>query len=222
MTPARETTPRENIEQSLLDRLVDGELSDVEQRELLTRLDRADGGWRRLALTFVESQSLGKDFRELLGTARPNASTMTPTGARSARVWTPANIMLAACCAGLLAGVGLTWHQFPGSSRVGGPVEKETAAPQEVAATDWRQTVRVNTASLAGSGVEVPLMNVSDVNPDWLNSRSGVPRHVREALLESGQEFEETRRLIPFQLEDGRWGVLPVDEVHFVDPPAFQ
>ena len=222
MTPARETTPREEIEQSLLDRLVDGELSDVEQRELLTRLDRADGGWRRLALTFVESQSLGKDFRELLGTARPNASTMTPTGARSARVWTPANIMLAACCAGLLAGVGLTWHQFPGGAAVHAPGMTETAATQQVTATERPQTVRINTASLAGSGVEVPLMNVSDVNPDWLNSRGAVPRHVREALQESGQEFEVNRRLIPFQLEDGRWGVLPVDEVRFVDPPTFQ
>jgi hypothetical protein len=222
MTPARETTPREDVEQSLLDRLVDGELSDAQQRELLARLDRADSGWRRLALTFVESQSLGKDLRELLGAERPVPAALSPSVARPARAWTPANIMLAACCAGLLAGVGLTWRQFPGEPGARGPVASETTEPQQVAVTDRPQTVRVNTASFGGSGVEVPLVNASEVNPDWLNSRGTVPRHVREALLESGQEFEVDRRLIPFQLEDGRWGVLPVDEVRFVDPPAFQ
>ena len=214
MTPARE-----DIEQSQLDRLVDGELSDVQQRELLSRLDREDGGWRRLALTFVESQSLGKDFRELLGAARHPPSPMAACVARPARVWTPANTLLAACCAGLLIGVGLSWRPLPEEAGARGPVG--TTEPQQLAVTERPQHLRVNTAAL-GSGMEVPLVNVSDVNPDWLNSRGSVPRHVRDALRESGQEFEVDRRLIPFQLEDGRWGVLPVDEVRFVAPPAFQ
>ena len=52
-----------------LDRLVDGELSESERREILTALDReecsATCGWRRLALAFVEDQSLRQDLRRL-------------------------------------------------------------------------------------------------------------------------------------------------------------
>ena len=52
-----------------LDRLVDGELSESERREILTALDREECsvtcGWRRLALAFVEDQSLRQDLRRL-------------------------------------------------------------------------------------------------------------------------------------------------------------
>ncbi len=39
----------------LLDRMVDSELTEHEQRELLVRLDNR--GWRKLALAYVESQT---------------------------------------------------------------------------------------------------------------------------------------------------------------------
>ncbi len=52
-----------------LDRLVDGELSESERREILSTLDREECsvtcGWRRLALAFVEDQSLRQDLRRL-------------------------------------------------------------------------------------------------------------------------------------------------------------
>ncbi len=52
-----------------LDRLVDGELSESERREILTALEREECsvtcGWRRLALAFVEDQSLRQDLRRL-------------------------------------------------------------------------------------------------------------------------------------------------------------
>ena len=52
-----------------LDRLVDGELSESERNEILTALDREECsvtcGWRRLALAFVQDQSLHQDLRRL-------------------------------------------------------------------------------------------------------------------------------------------------------------
>ena len=52
-----------------LDRLVDGELSESERREILASLEREvcseTCGWRRLALAFVEAQSLHQDLRRL-------------------------------------------------------------------------------------------------------------------------------------------------------------
>lgn len=41
----------------VLDRLVDGELSQAERRALLAALDDEPGAWRRCALAFLESQS---------------------------------------------------------------------------------------------------------------------------------------------------------------------
>lgn len=217
MNPVNESTPLRRIDQRLLDRLVDGELSEEEQRDVLRHMDGEAGSWRRLALAFVEGQSLGRDFRELLGN-RSRPQTPSLAAAPPSRVWTSANIMLAACCVGLISGVLLTWRQMhPDGSREG------VSVVQQAPALESRpQVVRVSTGGPGQSDVEVPLVNVSEVNPDWLNSRSGIPADVREALLESGQEFEESRRLIPFQLEDGRWGVIPVDEVRFVDRPEFQ
>ena len=37
------------IDDAVIDRMVDGELDDVRQRELLFRMDDEPGGWRRLA-----------------------------------------------------------------------------------------------------------------------------------------------------------------------------
>jgi hypothetical protein len=44
-------------EQRVLDRLVDGELSPIERRELLAALDDESGAWRRCALAFLEAQT---------------------------------------------------------------------------------------------------------------------------------------------------------------------
>jgi hypothetical protein len=47
---------REN-ESRVLDRLVDGELSQADRRELLVALEDEPGAWRRCALTFLEAQT---------------------------------------------------------------------------------------------------------------------------------------------------------------------
>jgi hypothetical protein len=46
-----------NDESRVLDRLVDGELSQADRRELLAALDDEPGAWRRTALAFLEAQS---------------------------------------------------------------------------------------------------------------------------------------------------------------------
>lgn len=62
-----------------LDRLVDGELSDVERRNLLGRLERQPDGWRRLALAFLEAQTWGDAARETDAVAAsPKASEIRP------------------------------------------------------------------------------------------------------------------------------------------------
>ena len=48
------------------DRLVDGELSEEERRELLAGLDNEPGGWRRCALAFLEAQC----WKQAVGSAQ--------------------------------------------------------------------------------------------------------------------------------------------------------
>ena len=83
----------------LIQRCVDDELSPPETRALLQRLDRLDGGWKKLACELLEDRGLSKTFRSPFaqsGTAaadalqKPVLPTMmnrpavVPTAARSA------------------------------------------------------------------------------------------------------------------------------------------
>lgn len=56
-----------------IDRLVDGELSDADRRELLSRLETEPGGWRACALAFLEAQTWSEAIgspSDSLGAAR--------------------------------------------------------------------------------------------------------------------------------------------------------
>lgn len=52
----------EDLDQPLLDKLVDGELTSIEQRDLLLRLDEEPHAWRRLALAFLESRTWQREL----------------------------------------------------------------------------------------------------------------------------------------------------------------
>jgi hypothetical protein len=70
-------------ENRVLDRLVDGELSQAERRELLAALDDEPGAWRRCALAFLEAQSWRWQLGQLKGDALLAATTAqnAPRGA---------------------------------------------------------------------------------------------------------------------------------------------
>lgn len=66
-----------------IDRMVDGELSDAEQQELLRRLDLSAGGWRRLALAYVEDSVFASQFGRLAPGTRDGFCDVAVTGSRS-------------------------------------------------------------------------------------------------------------------------------------------
>jgi hypothetical protein len=68
MNPTHKNNP--HAEEDAFDRLVDGELSELERRSLLASLDTEPEGWRRCALAFLEAQT----FRESFGDFTPPAS----------------------------------------------------------------------------------------------------------------------------------------------------
>ena len=69
------------ITQELLDRLVDGELSDSERRNAI-RLIESENAWRSCALSFLEAQAWEADLENWLEPAHSAPSqTKTPQGA---------------------------------------------------------------------------------------------------------------------------------------------
>lgn len=224
-----------------IDRLVDGELSDEEQVRLLRRLDAEPRGWRRLALAYVEAQAWGRDFRQTLAPADRPMSVVCPLPPPGSRARTGnSRWLLAAVCVSCLSvgfwlslpffrgGMSSTARDQPGDFQES--VAKAVKSVPKMTADDPAgiqgspTMVRVRSASQGGESqeVDVPLIRASQVNPDWLHSRGTLSPKVRRDLRNAGHDVEEFRRLIPFELEDGRWGVIPVDEVRFVNRRGVQ
>lgn len=75
-----QNTPRNasrEIDETVLDRLVDNELSREEYRHVLTLLEEKPEGWRKLALAFLESQALTRELDALQLYNEPAAGTGT-------------------------------------------------------------------------------------------------------------------------------------------------
>jgi hypothetical protein len=69
------------LNNSQFDRLVDGELSERERRDLLARLDDESGGWRRCALAFLEAQC----WKQTLGAMQKAGIRPAPAKAEQGR-----------------------------------------------------------------------------------------------------------------------------------------
>ncbi|MCE9555216.1 MAG: hypothetical protein K8T91_17845 [Planctomycetes bacterium] len=141
--------PNERTWQQTIDRLVDGELSETDSRELLAMLDGVDGGWRRLALAYVEAQWLRGELPSLVhagqeaetnrvpgaslgpaavGLAPPQTNgRATVNGTRYPRF----ALMAMAVAASMLVAFGLTlWQRGIGVTTPPGPTAPVVSAEQ--------------------------------------------------------------------------------------------
>lgn len=95
------------IDQTLLDRLIDGELTDAEQRDALSRIDAEPATWRRLALGFVEAQRWRKEFRAMAEEAgredRGGLSALRPGRGKAAHSWSGQRVLASVCASVLVA-----------------------------------------------------------------------------------------------------------------------
>ncbi len=231
----------EPIKDSRFDRLVDGELSEQERRDLLGRLDQDPNGWRRCALAFLESQCWKQTFGE---TVSRSVSSKPPykTIRTAHSPWTGRLGVLAAMAASFLfafwigslvqrssvdeiAGPSGTMGQIASTIAPSTPVQPvieqnaNTAGiipPKQTPSTPW-QTVTVSAP--AGSAIRVPARERDQIDPQWLQSLpTAVPDNVLQAFNRTGHEIEQHRELVPVPLNDGRQLVMPVDQVdvHYV------
>ena len=190
-TPSQPTEPLSPGElQRELDRLVDGELSPVRQRELLLRLEQLEQGWKRCALAFLEAQAWQHELQNFSGDEpeapdQPAASRASATDSAEARPseatanrrpgWLLTVLSMAACFA---IAFGLGWGvqrgQHPDPAQFAGPNATSPQTGDPVVAS----------VPSRGAADRRPLHEVQLVGP----AEAAVPRwgHVRLLVNRDG------------------------------------
>ncbi len=215
-----------------LDRLADGELSEAERRDLLLELERRPDGWRRCALTFLETQcirlSLGKQARSANETNAPRRSTfIAPRRTFSQKLTGPVGTALATSACFLIAlGLGGLWMRdggTPGALPSGmniaanQPNNVPTQTTNDVSKTPWKM-VQLQSSG-AAEPLQVPAMERSQIDEQWLASvPQALPEDVLKKLREAGRSVQTSRELMRVRLQDGRQLIVPVDQITVEGP----
>ena len=213
--------PMEDLDQPLLDKLVDGELSAFERRSVLLQLDDTPHAWRRLALTFLEAQTWQRELRTVSVAAVPPVVTrISPPVVNPRRRWSVLTTVATSVC--VTFGLGFAC----GSLRVAGSptIAEQTVSdiiPEPELTVGPESNLEMIRVLLAGDTpgtfreVDLPLVEATDDGSALLADRpSFIPHQVRRTLERMGHEVQEQWQLVPVQLSDGREAVVPVDDVH--------
>lgn len=226
--------------QALLDLLVDGELDEVQRRELLGWCEREADGWRRCAFAFLEAQSWSKVLGDLADggaskrfeTAlyRPalSASLSRPQTFGSLRNWGTMLAMAASVVLAFTFGLRIRDAERTGEIAPAGQpslnvvdnqADTHPTSTNPTATLSGRREQGPASARLAVGGSsadesQVPVVAGGQLDGGWLLSQpSALPDEVRRALERMGHRVEQRRRLVPYRLGDGRRVVVPVDQV---------
>jgi hypothetical protein len=92
------------LDDSLIDRIVDGALTPAELRSALERIDSENDGWKRCALAFLEAQCWHNSLRALdVPTTSPLANQFVPPGFAARTSTGPRHWMRGPIAAGIIA-----------------------------------------------------------------------------------------------------------------------
>ena len=223
-----------DLEQQI-DRLVDGELDNDQQRALLRELDDHPRHWRDAALAFVEAQVWSRELRELVS-ADASASAETPkpeqksVGGRYSH-WiqlllaTAAGAMLVICIQQFLVTADQPTRPSPELiAGQGDPLQEQDifqpdseAGPQPVGDA----TFLVSTGGQEQM-MQLPVFAANEMTDSWLAHDAPLPADVVEVLNQSGRAWQRQRELVPVELEDGRQVIVPINHISFESPVVFQ
>jgi anti-sigma factor RsiW len=207
------------------DRLVDGELSETERRELLSGLDSEPAGWRRCAMAFLEAQCWKQEFSSIArGSVQPAAPRATAVrraswlGGLTTPLAVAATFLLALWLGTIVQYGRVVPPAAPSNSGLaavtGSTPNRSAAGPS--ALNPW-QVVTVSTppgSQDGGRSFDVPAMERDNVDPQWLqNLPPAIPDNVLQAFSRTGHHVQQHRELVPIPLNDGRRLIMPVDQV---------
>jgi len=218
-------------EDILIDRLVDGELTGDERRQLLQSFDKRPEGWRRCALAFLEAQSwreeLGQVAHERATETREAESPAPSVGVSRKSMWTTGAMWLA-MAAGLLVAFGLGTMQRERGQMVAdnsrgsaGQIASAPAPSNSPAQSKAKQgdavTLFVRDEGGRMQPVRVPLVDASTLDKELgVQFKTGVPDDVRNQLKSDGYAVQTKRQYAPLWLENGRPMILPVEDTKIV------
>lgn len=224
------------IDHQTLDRLVDGELSTEEYRQVLSELEGSQDGWRRCAHAFLEAQALGNTLPLLTEPARfPPKAEPAPAASLKERESNSFRGVerLSAMAASVAIAFGLGWYISTLDDDVGtggsnpsvqitdnnpvntSPVpgvQHEVQKPKFVYVNQWDGQ---NT-----TGIPIPVDPDRPYDPQqpWDES-VGISAQELQKLKDEGRPVETYNRLIPVTLDNGNKVVVPMQEVIVHDKP---
>ena len=229
--------PIESFDDKLLDRLVDGELLDVEYRRLLKVLESHPDGWRRCALAFLEAQAWGREAHAIRAEAAvPRAE---PSRSRAGPSWLYVGAMVLACSASFLLAFGFAtnWKTEDGQQQLvtNGPAlnphspqvdsNSQLVAdfqpqpgihPQtgQAGPLVGRYRVLVDGDSAQLKAVEMPLFAADDPRAGMLlDEYATQPRELIRALESNGIQVRRQRNWISMPGNPDGPVYVPVDEL---------
>jgi hypothetical protein len=202
---SNESAPFDAIE---IDRLVDGELTESEQRELLRRLEDQPAGWRQCALAFVESQVWSADLQRMTAEGQFLGDAMNENAAVAPPV-TPRPVPLP-------GRVAFHWLATAATVMVafvlGQQMDRGAPTP-----------VTVSPASVADHGRSELGVALSDATERWL-AETRVPVEIEQAIEGLGAEIQQEQGYYVRRRANGQQYVVPFRDVQIVPvrAPAFK
>src|SRR5689334_23111755 len=182
-------------EDILLDRLVDGELSRDERRQLLESFDKRPEAWRRCALAFLEAQSwreeMGQVARGIASEAQEPKSPASSVASTTKTSWSSIATWLAMAASLLVAfGLGMM-HRDGGPSNPSGQVAQVSLSNQSASPSNSKHGDAVTLFVKDDGGrmqpVRVPLVDASTLDKELgTKFQTGVPEDVRNQLRNDG------------------------------------
>jgi hypothetical protein len=243
-TPSRPAEPDETLPwEAAMQRCVDGELSDVEERALLARLEFQPEGWRRLTLLFLENRLLGSACGDYLTEIAPRV-VVEPVSRGVSRRWTRGARWLTVSLALLLSFLIGRSRPFSGPSAADQlaarreapplPVDPETHAPKrnpepfepEIARDRRRdgdaqrsEPVMFVSLEVPGSDQRLPVpiyAAPSDVDGWQPFEHTAISPREAEWLRRGGYQVNTARHLLQGTSPDGRAILVPVEAVNIL------
>lgn len=232
----------------LIDRLVDGELSNDERRQLLATLEAQPDGWRRCALAFVEAQAwrgaMGSLVRETPIVAEPKTlaasaveAAAVSDAARKESSRSPLGTWLAVAASVVVAfGVGRQTGVMRSANQTASPQiasspatipQNNTTEPRiERSAPGDAVTLVVNDRYGVPQRIEVPLVEGRQLGRAFGNVPHWSSAELDRRLDEQGLDLEAHRRYAPIYFEQENKivpMVVPVDDaiVRPVNRPVY-
>ncbi len=224
--------PLAPVNDALLDRIVEGDLSPSELRAALDRVEHESDGWKRCALAFLEAQCWRESFRTIdqrasTDTGGFTSTRPTSTAATSGHRAGSRRLAIAAGIAALAFALG--WRVRPEPAGLAHPAEPPALANADHRATSDPGTTVAPRASIVDRHPEKPAAPESIrsrkvialpivarprvESPSVTNQPPPITEHQLALLEQRGYQVDRRRRLITATLADGRRVTVPVEQI---------